>query len=250
MDKCKRNSNWVDLKNDALGSESINGSPWQAIHTLQEILLQANGIHECLSLFPAKRELLDDATDLRYLFQIVDSLESRLSRNHDQTWLEIIHARLMLARYLLDLEHLAEVSVQLHQIESTLSSLSWIRQSDAPTLWLRKLQVSFRVPRRMENLPARLSLASAMQENDDTLQETSVLLDIHLILYEVDGLDRDSSWVSLNAANLKRFDEIDSTLGNALSVSLNLSRFGRTDNTKTTASEYLHRLRLFELRFT
>ena len=250
MDDCKRNSNWVDLKNDPLGSESINGSSWQAIHTLQEILRQANSIHECLSLFPAKRQLLDDATDLRYLFEIVDFLESRLSTNHDQTWLELIHARLMLARYLLELERLDEVSVQLDQTELTLNSLSWIRQSDAPRLWLRKLQISCRVPRIMENLPAWLSLASTMQENEDTLQETSVLLDIHLILYEVDGLDRDSSWVSLNAANLKRFDEIDATLGNALSVSHNLSRFGKTDSTKTTASEYLHRLRLFESRFT
>ena len=250
MDDCKRNSNWVDLKNDPLGSESINGSSWQAIHTLQEILRQANGIHECLSLFPAKRQLLDDATDLRYLFEIVDFLESRLSTNHDQTWLELIHARLMLARYLLDLERLDEVSVQLDQTELTLNSLPWIRQSDAPRLWLRKLQISCRVPRIMENLPAWLSLASTMQENEDTLQETSVLLDIHLILYEVDGLDRDSSWVSLNAANLKRFDEIDATLGNAPSVSHNLSRFGKTDSTKTTASEYLHRLRLFESRFT
>ena len=250
MDDCKRYSNWVDLKNDPLGSESVDGSSWQAIHTLQEILRQANSIHECLSLFPAKRTLLDDATDLRYLFEIVDFLESRLSTNHDQTWLELIHARLMLARYLLDLERLDEVSDQLDQIELTLNSLSWIRQSDAPRLWLQKLQISCRVPRSMENLPAWLSLASTMQENEDTLQETSVLLDIHLILYEVDGLGRDASWVSLNAANLKRFDEIDATLGNALSVSHNLSRFGKTDNTTTTASEYLHRLRLFESRFT
>ena len=250
MDDCKTNSNWVDLKNDPLGSESITGSSWQAIHTLQEILRQANGIHECMSLFPAKRNLLDDATDLRYLFEIVEFLESRLSNNHDQTWLELIHARSMLARYLLEFDRLDEVSVQLDHIESTLTSLSWIRQSDAPWLWLRKLQISCRVQRSMENLPAWLSLASEMQENEDTLQETSVLLDIHLILYEVDGLDRDSSWVSLNAANTKRFDEIDATLGNALSVSHNLSRFGKTDNTTTTASEYLHRLRLFESRFT
>ncbi len=250
MDDCKRNSNWVDLKNDPLGSESINGSSWQAIHTLQEILRRANCIHECLSLFPAKRKLLDDATDLRYLFELVDFLESRLSTNHDQTWLELINARLMLARYLLDLDRLDEVSVQLDQTELTLNSLSWIRQSDAPRLWLRKLQISCRVPRSMENLSAWLRLASTMQENEDTLQETSVLLDIHLILYEVDGLDRDSSWVSLNAANLERFDEIDATLGNAPSISHNLSRFGKTDNTTTTASEYLHRLRLFESRFT
>ena len=249
MDECKRNSNWVDMKNDPLGSESINGSSWQAIHTLQEILRQANCIHECLSLFPAKRELLDDATDLRYLFETIDLLESRLSTNHDQTWLELIHARLMLARYLVDLERLDEASAQLDQTESTLNTLSWIRQSDAPRLWLRKLQISCRVPRSMENLPAWLGLASTMEENEDTLQETSVLLDIHLILYEVDGLDRDSSWVSLNAENLKRFDEIDATLENAQSVSHNLSRFGKTDNTTTTASEYLHRLRLFESRF-
>lgn len=250
MDDCKTYSNWVDPENDPLGSESINGSSWQALHTLQEILRQANGIHECLSLFPARRKLLDDATDLRYLFEIVDFLESRLSTNHDQTWLEYVHARLMLARYLLDLDRLDEVSVQLDQIDSTLNSLSWIRQSDAPRLWLRKLQISCRVPRSMENLPAWLGLASTMKENEDTLQETSVLFDIHLILNEVDGLDRDSSWVSLNAANLKRFDEIDATLGNAPSVSHNLSRFGKTDNTRTTASEYLHRLRLFESRFT
>ena len=237
------------MENDSLGSESINGSSWQAIHTLQEILRQANYIHECLSLFPAKRELLDDATDFIYFYEMIDFLESRLSTNHDQTWLELIHARLMLARYLLDLERLDEASTQLDQTELTLNSLSWIRQSDAPRLWLRKLQISCRVPRIMENLPAWLSLASAMQENDDTLQETSVLLDIHLILNEVDGLDRDSSWVSLNAENLKRFDEIDTTLENAQSVSHNLSRFGKTDNTTTTASEYLHRLRLFESKF-
>ena len=250
MDDCKRNSNWVDLKNDPLGSESMDGPSWQAIHTLQEILRQADGIHECLSLFPAKRNLLDDATDLRYLFELVDFLESRLSTNHDQIWVELIHARLMLADCLLDLERLDEVSVQLDQIELTLNSLPWIRQSDAPRLWLRKLQISCRVLRSMENLPTWLSLASTMKENEDTLQETSVLLDIHLILYEVDGLHRDSSWVALNAANLKRFDEIDATLGNAPSVGHNLSRFGMTDNTTTTASEYLHRFRLFESRFT
>ena len=237
----------MDLENDPLGSESINGSSWQFIHTLQESLRQANCIHECLSLVPAKRKLLDEATDLRYLFEIVDFLESRLSTNHEQTWLELIHARLMLARYLLELERLDEVSVQLDQMELRLNSLPWIRQSDAPRLWLRKLQISSRVTRSMENLPAWLSLASTMQENEDTLQETSVLLDIHLILNEVDGLDRDSSWVALNAANFKRFDEIN---GNALEICHNLSRFGETDNTTTTASEYLHRLGLFESRFT
>ena len=249
MDDCKRNSNWVDPKRDPLDSESINGSSWQAIHTLQEILRQANGIYECLSLFPARQTLLDDATDLRYLFEIVDFLESRLSTNHDQTWLQLIHARLILARYLFELKRLDEVSVQLDQAELTLNSLSWIRQSDAPRLWLRNLQISCRVPRSMENLPAWLSLASTMQENEDTLQETSVLLDMGLILNEVDGLDRDSSWASLNAANIKRLDEIDATRENASSVSYNLSRFGKTDNTKTTASEYLHRLGLFESRF-
>ena len=240
----------MDLENDPFGSKSTNGSSWQAIHTLQENLRQANSIHECLSLFPAKRKLLDEATDLRYLFEIVDFLESRLSTNHDQTWLELIHARLLLARYLLELERLDEASVQLDQIELRLNSIPWIRQSDAPRLWLRKLLISSRVTRSVENLPAWLSLASTMQENEDTLQETSVLLDIHLILYEVDGLDRDSSWVALNAANFKRFDEINATLGNALDICHNLSRFGKTDNTTTTASEYLHRLGLFESRFT
>lgn len=250
MNDCARYSNWVDPKTDPLGLESINGSPWQAIHTLQEILMQANSIHECLSLFSAKQKLMDETTDLRYLFEIVEFLESRVSINHDQTWIELIHARLLLARCLLDLERLDEVSVQLDQIELRLNSLPWIRQSDAPRLWLRKLQISSRVTRSMENLPAWLSLALTMQENEDTLQETSVLLDIHLILYEVDGLDRDSSWVALNVANSKRFDEINATLGNALDISHNLSRFGTTDNTTTTASEYLHRLGLFESRFT
>ena len=249
MDDCNRYSNWVDPKNDTLDSESIDGSSWQAIHTLQEILKQANCIHKCLSLFPARRNLMDDAADLRYLFEIVDFLESRLSSSHDQAWMELVHARLMLARYLLDLERSDEVSIQLDKTESTLNSLPWIRDSDAPRLWLRKLQVSSRVLRSMENLPIWLSLASTMQENEDTLEETSVLLDVQSILYEVDGLDRDSSWATLNAANLKRLDEINATLGNAQSVSHDLSRFGKTDSTTTTASEYLHRLRLFESRF-
>lgn len=192
---------------------------------------------------------MDENLDISYLFEIVHQLESQLPTNHKQRWLELIHARLMLARYLFDLERLDEFSAQIDQVDLTLKSLSWIQQSDAPALWLRKLQISSRVPRNMENLATRLELASIMQENEDFRQETLVLLDIHLILYEVDGLKRDSAWLSVATANLERLDEIDSDTGNALSTSDNLSRFGRIDFTTTTASEYLHRLEKFESEF-
>ena len=250
MEKCKRKSNWVDLRSDPPDLDPSSGSSWQVIHAMQETFRHANDIHECLALFPARRELLVEDEDLGYLLGLVHDLESRSPFSHGQDWLKIINAKLTLARYLLEADRLEELSAQLDHVEVTLKDLSWIQESDAPWLWLRKLQIASRDPRNMENLPARLNLAALMQEHGDTLQETSVLLDIHLILNEVDGLKRDSSWVSLNAANLQRFDEIDSSLGNALSVSHNISRFGKTDDTTTTASEYLHRLRLFESRYT
>ncbi|KAG7001456.1 hypothetical protein G7Y79_00031g065710 [Physcia stellaris] len=192
---------------------------------------------------------MDEKLDINYLFEIVHQLESQLPTDHKQRWLELIHARLTLARYLFGLERIDEFSAQINETDLTLKNLSWIEPSDAPALWLRKLQISSRVPRNMEYLAAWLELASAMQENEDFRQETSVLLDIHLILYEVDGLKRDSTWLSVATANLERLDEIDSDTGNALSTSDNLSRFGRIDFTTTTASEYLHRLRNFESRF-
>ena len=89
-----------------------------------------------------------------------------------------------------------------------------------------------------------------MRENGDTLQESSVLLDIHLIMNEVDGLEWDATWVTLNTENQNRLNEINAGTGsNALSGSHNLSRFGQTDDSMTTKAEYLHRLELFESNF-
>ena len=98
MATCKDLSNWVTPLDNQLSPGSIHKSSWNVIHTIQEALRNVNNINDCLSLSYARRDLIDEDLDLGYLFKIVYFLKSQLPCNHKQIWLQIIHARLMLAR--------------------------------------------------------------------------------------------------------------------------------------------------------
>ena len=250
MKQVKQYSNWLNSDEDPPVAKSNVGSPWNAIHALQVILLQRNDSYGYVSLSAATRELLGKEIDVSRLVDLVNVLESKPSNRNDRILLALIGARLALAQSLLDLKRMDEFHAQIHQVESELKSLSCIQKSDTPVLWLRRLQISAENPSDMEHLSARLDLANTMRMNNDALQETSVLLDIHLILNGLDGLKRDSKWISLNTANQERFDEINSKLGgSALIVATGLSRFGRTFDSTTTAGDYLHRLETFKEKY-
>ncbi|KAL6717720.1 hypothetical protein ACLMJK_005635 [Lecanora helva] len=216
----------------------------------ESTLLRANYFFGCIALSPPSKEFLGKDVDTSHVSEFADIIRARLSTESEIIMLALINTRLQLAQNLLDLERVDELSEQLHQIESALKTSSWIRESDAPVSWFRSLQVNAKVPRDMNHLSSWLELASVMRQNEDALQETSVLLDIHLILHAIDGLKRDSNWIAVNDANLGRFDEMNSELGgSALIVGTSLSRFGEFNDSTSTAGDYLHRFQLFNNHF-
>ena len=250
MAQCKRYSNWLDQENDPFFPAASDGSPWTGIHALQRVSVQANDMHQCIELHKAEHVLLEKKEDLRHIFELVELCELKLVTSCEQIWWVLIHARLLLAQNFLEFERREEFSDELQHIRVAMGNLPWIRQSDSMALWLRRLQVNAEVPRDMADLSARLKLASTMRECGDTLQETAVLLDIQVILNEVDQLERDSAWVSLNTANLDRLEELSSgSYSGALAVSHVLSRFGQTDRSTANAGEFCHRLGQFESKF-
>ena len=251
MAQCKRYSNWLDRENDPFFPDPSDGSSWGGIYALQKLSVQANDMHQCLELTKAEHVLLEKETDLNHFFELVNLCESRLLSGHDQTWWILTYARLLLAQNLLALERRHEFSFQLQQIRVTMDNhLPWLQWSDSMKLWFHRLQVNSEAAPDMENLPARLSLALTMRESEDKLQETAVLLDIQVILYEVDQLKRNSAWMEWNAANMDRLNELNSGLGgSALSTSHVLSRFGKTDDSTANAGEFFHRFEQFESKF-
>lgn len=226
--------------------------PLVAMQKLLKHLLDLDRWGIALSLIRILVGFLEQGAKLVPYFALIEKCEAKARLQSQPALLTLVEARLYLATMMIEeLNDMTGAQGQLQCVRTIVESTSWIVPQHTQYLMLRRMELDPYPSHAGELVDQLMTIAATCRSTGDKLMETQILSRINTRLNQIDALERDDNWNTIQEEVLERYSELHSDVRGR--VLLNIAPLWHLGNTLGSSpargAEFLRRLDKFETEY-